>query len=558
MQLLDDKGNIISFDKNTVHRVAASLQPEKEKTGELPEYPKSFKEWSLAARPMIEGRPNIIAYLPFMQRYMEDRHISKQTLFPRQTGKSTTIASEMACDTTTVPGFHANYTTYEDESLSTFSNIKFRQAVWNTPPLRMFVVGGTLGEVGRIMLKNGSVNTLVTHAHKWKHLEGKSIDANYLDEAQYLDWDNFVRAKETQSFTQGKERIYGIGGYVNTSYERMWLNTDQREWVHHKNLWRDGLEFNSEGFVWGEYLLDLLEGHWEAKQPDNYFRHGYHMTQQMFPHIPLTIDDAISKYRTSPEFSIEWKQQNYPSVEFAQHVEAKFVEGDIKPITDSMMFRLYDRTISYTEPSDVDRSLGDVFIGVDWGGTNKTVPWVFQMQKDRMVLLKVEFIPTSNPDEQRQIVANYITDYNPKQVVVDAGGGSHQVQELQKQFGPLVRSNSYDISPESPLPTKTQLKTLRKENRYRIDKTFSLERIVNLINKQMIVIPAATDADRKISDQIVQQFTNEEVEIAKYKGTTYRRYFCPTGRNDDALQACNYAYIAYDLGKDDEMWFFSA
>lgn len=289
-------------------------------------------------------------------------------MFPRQTGKSTTIASEMAYDTTTNPGYHANYTTYEDESLSTFSNIKFRQALWNTAQLRKYVQGGTLGEVGRILLKNGSVNTLVTHAHGFKHLEGKSIDASYLDESQYLDWDNYVRVKETQSFTQGKERIYGIGGYVNTAYHKLWLTADQREWEYHKKFWRNDLEFNDEGFVWDDYLLDVLEGHWQATKPENYYRHGYHMTQQMFPHIPLTIEDAITKYKTSPEFSIEWKQKNYPSVEFAQHVEAKFVEGGIKPITDSMMFRLFDRTKSFVEPEQVDRSQGDIFIGVDWGG----------------------------------------------------------------------------------------------------------------------------------------------------------------------------------------------
>ena len=525
----------------------------------LPEYPRTPKEWSMQCRPVIDGRKNILQYLPFMQRYLEDLHPSKQTIFARQTGKSTTIATEMGCDTTTNPGWHANYTTYEDESLSTFSNIKFRQGLWNTDPLRVFVVGSTLGEVGRILLKNGSVNTLVTHAHKWKHLEGKSIDSNYLDEAQYLDWDNYARAKETQSFTQGKERIYGIGGFVNTPYHKLWLGTDQREWEYHKKLWRDGLQFNNEGLIWDSYLLDLLEGHWEAKAPQNHFRHGYHMSQQLFPHIPLTMNDAVEKYRVSPEFSIEWKQKHYSSIEFAQHVEARFVEGDIKPITDSMMFKLYDRTLSYTQPDDVDHSLGDVFVGVDWGGGNKTIVWDSQFVDDTMVVLNVEQIETSDLDRQYDIVCGHIDSYKPKQCVVDAGGGTYQVQQLEKRYASLVRRNSYLTRPEAPLPTNQESKKLRKENRYTIDRTYSLDRVVNRIQNQKMRIPAATDNDRKISDWIVEDFTNIEVELVKLKSTgqTYRRYFNPVGRPSDALHACNYNEIAHDISKNKEWYWVS-
>ena len=454
------------------------------------EFPITFKDWMFEARPIIEGRNNILHFEPFMQRLYEDEHPFIQILFARQTGKSTYLASRMAFLTTTRQGFHANYVTYEDESLSTFSNIKFRQAVWNTTPLRKYVVGGTLGEVGRILLKNGSVNTLVTHAHGFKHLEGKSINENLFDESQYLDWDSYAKAKETQSFTQGKERVVGIGGYVNTPYHKMWLQTDQREWKYNNQTWRDKLEFNDEGLVWDDYLLDVLEGHWEATTPDNYTRHGYHMTQLMFPHIPLTRNDAVEKYKVSSEFSIEYKRENYPSIEFAQHVEAKFVEGDIKPITDSMMFKLFDRTRSFVEPEQVDHSLGDVFIGVDWGGGFKTIPWVMQMQNDVQVLLKAEMIQTSDVDKQYEIVSSYIDNYKPKQVVVDAGGGTYQVQMLEKKYASLIRRNSYLIRPETPLPTNQEEKKLRKENRHTIDRTFSIDRIINGIINGKMVIPA--------------------------------------------------------------------
>ena len=64
-------------------RVENFMQQLDEETNyRLPKYSKSLEEWSLEAKQITEGRKNIIAYLPFMQRYMEDQHPSKQTLFP--------------------------------------------------------------------------------------------------------------------------------------------------------------------------------------------------------------------------------------------------------------------------------------------------------------------------------------------------------------------------------------------------------------------------------------------------------------------------------------------
>ncbi len=242
MQIFDDEGNRIPYDKNTVNKVAESFYPPKKLSIDgLPNYGKTFLEWALNARPFIDGRANILKYLPYLLRVYEDENPFVMYLWARQTTKSTLFSSRMGYLTTTKAGFHANYTTYEDESLSTFSNLKFRQGLWATPQLSMYPIGSTLGEVGRIMLKNGSKNTLVTHAHDWKHLEGKSIDEELDDEGQYLAWRSYAKAKETQAFTQGKQKVAGIGGYVDSDYQKLWQSIDQREWIFNKETWRDGL-----------------------------------------------------------------------------------------------------------------------------------------------------------------------------------------------------------------------------------------------------------------------------------------------------------------------------
>ncbi|MDH3766650.1 MAG: hypothetical protein OER82_12695 [Nitrosopumilus sp.] len=67
-------------------------------------------------------------------------------------------------------------------------------------------------------------------------------------------------------------------------------------------------------------------------------------------------------------------------------------------------------------------------------------------------------------------------------------------------------------------------------------------------------IPASTNNDRKVSDWIVEDFTNIEIEPVKLKSTgqVYRRYFNPVGRPSDALHSCNYNEIAHDISRDKE------
>jgi len=61
-----------------------------------------------------------------MQRLYEDEWNHVMVLFARQMGKSTLATTVMGCESTTIPGNELTYVTYEDLSLSTFSNEKFR------------------------------------------------------------------------------------------------------------------------------------------------------------------------------------------------------------------------------------------------------------------------------------------------------------------------------------------------------------------------------------------------------------------------------------------------
>jgi hypothetical protein len=307
--------------------------------------------------------------------------------------------------------------------------------------------------------------------------------------------------------------------------------------------------------------------------PENHYKHGYHISQTMVPWIPLTKSDAVELYKTSPEYSLEYKREHYPQDYFRMHVLAEFIKGDVKPITKEMMYTLLDRNLDFTPADRIDKSLGKIYYGADWGGGKKTIRWCWQLIDDNGPVFRLLFAARADTDdvnEQFEIVKNDIESYDVDQAVVDAGGGTHQVQSLMKYFAERCRKNVYLKRPEKPLPDDTEKKKYRKENKWQEDKTFSLDSTVDLIKRPhtygavttpRIIIPAS---DMSKVDWIIDQFTNEEVELVNLKssGQPYRRYYTPDGKlhPDDALHACNYARIAWwiDTKENTDTWWYSA
>ena len=111
--------------------------------------------------------------------------------------------------------------------------------------------------------------------------------------------------------------------------------------------------------------------------------------------------------------------------------------------------------------------------------------------------------------------------YDTTQNVVDAGGGTHQVEELQKYFGPRCIKNYYLTRPgRTLLLTRAERKKYRKFNMFQIDKTYHLDSIVDLIkvhapHSPRLILPSKNF--REI-EWIIHQFVNEEVEFVRFGG----------------------------------------
>lgn len=542
---------------------------------ELPKLPKDRIEWEYFCRPIIKGVKNRIKFRPMIKQAVLDPHPFKMWVWARQWGKTTEIGTDLAYYASTNSNFDQTYFNFKLDTLRTFSENKFRQDIFGHEPLSKYISGvSKLGAVNRVVLKNQSIIDMLLPGENWQNAQGKSNKRMVVDEGNDIDWTGFNNARQTQADTMGDTVIAGIGGFKGTLYHKMWLTTNQMEYKfrrgenylgYENNSWRADLEFNSEGLIEDDYLLDVLDGEYVATAPKNFMRHGFYLSQINNPRIPITIESAIQDYKVNPEWSIEWqikKDPYYDPIDFARNNLALFVQGDEKPFTEEIMLKLVDKNLAFVPSNKVDHKLGFVYVGVDWGGGPKTVVWVWQCINNEGPVFRLLFaakLAGQTSDEQFKTVRNIIDAYDAHQAVVDSGGGTHQVEQLMKYYGPRCLRNVYLTRPERPLPNIKEMINLRKDNVYQIDRTYSLDAVKNLVtipfdnNGQLtprIILPGA---DYSKIEWIIDQFQNEQIELIQI-GTAkrpYRRYFIEDQKltPDDAVQACNYARIAWAISQ---------
>jgi len=351
---------------------------------DLPQLPQDPFKWIEVARPLVENRPRNFLHAPFWEDIYRDNQPNKFIIGGRQIFKSTYTTDVLANETTSMAGSQVCYVTFDEISRSGFSRQKLQYGTFESNPVLKQFPRNYLGNVGEISLKNGSVIYATTDHNQYAHVEGKSLDHVMLDEAQYQDIENFHKVTLTMTQTQGKVTVLGIGGESGSAYEEQWLRTDQRVWVYDDMDWRNKLQFGivtdhrgrkKRGLIVGEYMKDILRGHWEITNPKATHWHGYWLPQHIFPTIPLTIESAINDYDVDANFSIEWKRKHFSRALYTSHVLGKFSKAERRPITREMIEDCqkdynYMKTLTPEQIGDLKEAYGKnilVCMGVDFG-----------------------------------------------------------------------------------------------------------------------------------------------------------------------------------------------
>ena len=417
---------------------------------DLPKLPTDFIEWTHVARPIVEGRKRTFLAFPFWIDIYKDQANRKFVLAGRQVFKSTYLADLLAYVATTMPGTTVVYVTYDEPSLSGFSNQKFRIGTLEQNPLLiLYVRGGGVGRISEVGFVNNSRVYLTTDQGGFTHVEGKSPQIVVLDEAQYLELEKLPKLTESMSMTKGKLIIVGIGGEGGSELERLWLDTDQREWVYDDPNWRDKLRFEKgKGLIIDNYLKEVLKGRWIVKGKENPLFHGYHIPQYIFPTTPLTIQDAIEKYEVDPSYSIEWKQKNYPQSILKTHVYGTFYKATRRPVTREMVlncmtpYRMYGLLTpnEIAELKDLYKDRIKISMGVDFGSgvsASSTVISIlieWKMTKGHPSRYQLAFIdkrPAENQLDQAEYINRIFKESKCDIGIGDLGYGVNQVKLIQ-------------------------------------------------------------------------------------------------------------------------------
>jgi hypothetical protein len=311
------------------------------------------------------------------------------------------------------------------------------------PKLEKYLPHGK-ANIGRIKITNGSVEYLVTDENKYHAVEGKSNAILILDEAQAQDVGFLPVAMYSLSKTHGRFYCFGIGGEAGSDYYKMWKRTDQREWTYDNPDWRDKLQFDAFGEISNDIdkLKKILAGKWVAQNPKNTAYRGYHFPQRMFPHIPMTIADAVNKYHVQPELSVEFQQKHYPTSMFMSHCEALFYKAERRPITPDMVekcYKNYMKLLSGAEVRDLKAIYGNEIVvlgGVDFGSgpaASKTVIAIIihWRKTNRYQLAWIDPRPAEHPMDEARYIADLFKDYDVDFAVGDWGYGQDKIPLIQ-------------------------------------------------------------------------------------------------------------------------------
>lgn len=395
-------------------------------------------------RPKIGKKPLNFDKDPFWVQPLLDDHPHQMYINGRQTYKTTNCSTLIAQVALNKPGSEVTYVADDDNHRSAFSEQRLRQETFLANPKMEHYLPHGKANVGRIKLLNGSVIYLVTDENKYHAVEGKSNEILILDEGQAQDIGFLPVAMYSLSKTHGRFYCFGIGGEAGSDYYKMWKRTDQREWTYDDPDWRDKLQFDAFGEISNEQsdLSRILAGKWVAQNPKNTQYRGYHFPQRMFPHIPLTIADAVNKYHVQPELSIEYQEKHYPHSMFMSHCEGDFYKAERRPITPEMVekcYMNYMKLLPGSEVRDLKAIYGNEIVilgGVDFGSgpaASKTVAAIIihWRKSNRYQLAWIDPRPAEHPMDEARYIADLFKDYDVDFAVGDWGYGQDKIPLIQ-------------------------------------------------------------------------------------------------------------------------------
>jgi len=453
---------------------------------ELPKLSSNLWEWATNIRTTIGGEPRNFDYELFWEEIYKDESTQILLSNSRQSWKSTFGTDVIGCYVTSKK-CEAMYIVDIANRLSTWSKQRFRKdTLQDNEVLRQFLTHDSAG-IENVYLSNGSAVYCRLDNNQYYSAQGMSPAVFVFDESQFQKLE--FRQYALESGQVKGERFYylGVGGEQGSEWHNMIIDSKQYEWVwdiqgdydyfdetiengkivQTPRIWkgmgvRNLLKFDDKGNLINtpDEINTIRKGKWVAKNPNGQYP-SYNITRPMMLRLPLTISDAIYKYKRPKEMSVQYSHLTMSKRELATQVYGQFVLSPRIPITQAMVQKCYDRTKSFltgkqvTELKEKHKDEVYVFLGIDWGSgksnRSSTVGTITIYWKNikQFQIAHVDIDPeTNSKGDQAFYFVELFKDYNCDFCVADLGHGDLQVEYMQdggfsstgKQYSGLGRA----------------------------------------------------------------------------------------------------------------------
>lgn len=583
------KSNLEAAKKQVGEQLTA-IYDKKNESLNLPKLSQNIMEWIDQARPMVGGLTRKWEETPFWIDVYEDNHPNKIIVNGRQTYKSTYATDVFGCTLTSHSNIEAAFVVDRQDRARAWSKQRFRRdTLLQNPVLAPFLPHGR-ANVDEITLLNGSVGYIRTDEGEYNRVEGLSLYKLLMDECQYHDLQFLTKATYTLAATKGTLEMLGIGGEAGSQWYKFWKKSDQREWVYDDKYWRDSLTFDNRGNINNDpdKLKSTLSGKWVAQAPENHEYRGYHMPQTIFATIPVTIEDAVTKYNTRPQNSIEYQKKHFPLSIYLSHTLGEFFKAERRPITPDMVEAMMTpyRYMSLLTADEV-KELKEIFknrirvlMGVDFGSgpaASSTVVSIMVFFRDtgRYLLAYINKLPAGSELDQARYLAELGGSYEVDLGVGDLGYGQTQVELIQKGgvdsggtryngmgSGKFKGCRTIGDPSKPTMEYKKEVDDKGEERaRFQIDKTTSIQAFIDMVGsylnhpaspgdestrRPVIMIPSANDYEIDFLTDDMCSITRKDLDVDQDVSKDDPRQFAKKEFNHppDSVMSMIYCVVA--------------
>lgn len=509
-------------------------------------------------QPFRFDKPDKKEYRNYLFDIYREKHPRVVVVTGRQVEKSTMCRNKILADMCTNEGLTALYTAPRQEQVSRFSSERVKNAMRDSQ-------GGVLKD--SILKKGKDTASFIQFDSKcnmylyscWADgdaIRGIAAQRVYIDEIQDVTSAARETVEECLAHAPNGGQMYHFGTPKNSGSEfhRLWEISDKKEWYvecqnpkcgHNQKMTMNNIMKLDEnrpsyfGCTKCKKELDRSKGKWVSENKEGAKMSGYHITQLMAAWISAD--------------SILYKRATYSEQKFKNEVLGDFHNVYGKTLDMQNIIDCTDATLRLPDKGHK----GPNFMGVDWGSGNNSFSVITIIGEEEIenpetgkkeTKLAYRFVKKYTASGYGAVLKDIfklVEAYNIQNYVIDIGDARRQFEELLVEHPNIVSACQYVLA------LKTPYKWDRKTRIHTIDRSYQIEKVIDLFHKKQIVIPY-DKMTIQVTDRLgwlFEHLTSLEAEwVEPTSGNTgYTRYL--HSNPDDGFQSLAYALLAYERRK---------